>query len=106
MPVSEHTFLQVALEEPNQWELHCGQLVRKPAMSAEHNHVEMELTRQLLQQLPKMDFEVRSGMGHLRRTSESYYIPDVFVVSTRDVRKLRGRSDTLEAYGNPLPLVV
>jgi hypothetical protein len=27
MPVSEKTFLQLALEEPNQWELHCGEHV-------------------------------------------------------------------------------
>src|SRR5262245_41785324 len=26
MPVSEQTYLQVALEDPNQWELHCGEL--------------------------------------------------------------------------------
>lgn len=51
MAVSERTFLQVALEDPNQWELHCGQLVRKPGMTAEHNWIELKLAHQLMQQL-------------------------------------------------------
>jgi len=45
-------------------------------------------------------------MGHVRRTSENYYIPDVFVIPTELVRPLLERRDVLEAYDDPLPLVV
>jgi Uma2 family endonuclease len=106
MPVSERTFLQLALEDPGQWELHCGNLRRKPAMTYEHNHVAFELAFRLRQQLDPRQFNVRGGMGHVRRSSESYYIPDVFVIPNELTRPLRGRRDALEAYDAPLPLIV
>lgn len=105
MPVSERTFLQLALEDPNQWELYCGQLRRKPAMTAKHNNVAFELAFRLRQQLDPALFRVRHGMGHVRRTEESYYIPDVFVVPTDLVEPLLERR-VLESYDSPLPLVV
>jgi Uma2 family endonuclease len=106
MPVSEQTFLQLALEEPGQWELHCGNLRRKPPMTFAHNDLEDELAYTLRGQLDRSQFRVRSGKGHVRRSSESYYIPDVFVVPIEATQSLRGRSDVLEAYADPLPLVV
>ena len=106
MPVSEHTYLQLALEDPGQWELHRGQLRRKPSMTAEHNHVAWQLAFRLGQQLDSSQFEVRLGMGHVRRSEESYYIPDVFVIPVDLFRPLRGLRNMLEAYDAPLPLVV
>lgn len=106
MPVSEQTYLQLALEDPNQWELHCGQLRRKPTMTFGHNQVADELHFRLRQQLDPRRFIVRLGMGHVRRSADSYYIPDVFVVPIGLTTPLRNRSDVLEAYGAPLPLVV
>lgn len=106
MPVSEQTFLRIALEEPNQWELYCGHLRRRPGMTAEHNEVGMRLAFTLMQQLDRAEFSVRHQSGHARRSSESYFIPDVFVVPAGLVRPLRGRRDLLEAYSAPLPLVV
>lgn len=106
MAVSEEAYLRLALEEPNQWELHGGVLRRKPGMTAEHNHVACELSFQLRQQLDRELFHVRAGMGHVRRSAESYYIPDVMVIPVDLVRPLLGRRELLEAYGAPLPLVV
>ena len=106
MAVSEQTFRQLALEEPGQWELHCGHLRRKPTMTFAHNDVAFELAYRLRQQLDRSRFTVRHGMGHVRRSAENYYIPDVFVVPTDLTRPLRGRRDVLEAYDAPLPLVV
>ncbi len=106
MPVSEQTYLQLALEDPNQWELHCGRLRRKPPMTAEHNYVAYEIALQLGRQLDRRQFHVRVGMGHVRRSAETYYIPDVMVIPTELVQPLRGRRDVLEAYASPLPLVV
>jgi Uma2 family endonuclease len=106
VPVSERTYLQLALEDPNQWELHCGELQRKPTMTAEHNYVASKLFLRLKQQLDGERFDIRLGMGHVRRSPESYFIPDVFVVPSELVRPLRGRRDVLETYDAPLPLVV
>ncbi len=72
MPVSEKTYLQLALEDPNQWELHCGHLRRKPATTAKHNHIGFELAYVLRQQLDVHHFHVRYNAGHLRRTSENH----------------------------------
>ena len=106
MPVSEQTFVQLALEEPNQWELYCGHLRRKPSMTYEHNHVTDALFYRLRQQLDPTEFEVRDSAGHVRRSAESYFIPDVCVIPIELTRSLRGRRDLLEAYAAPLPLVI
>jgi Uma2 family endonuclease len=106
MPVSEQTFLRIALEEPNQWELHCGRLVRKPGMTAEHNDVAFELGHRLAQQLERAQYRIRVSMGHVRRSSESYYIPDVYVIPAELYQQLRGHPNRLEAYTTALPLVV
>lgn len=108
MPVSQKTYLQVALEDfEGQWELHCGSLRQKPGMSVEHNHFMTRLFAQLIQQLDEREFTVRSNSGRARRSSESFYIPDVFVVPMELVRRVRNlRRRGLEFYEAPLPLVV
>ena len=106
MPISERTFLQFALEDPNHWELHCGNLRRKPSMTAEHNHVASVLFFRLRQQVDWSQFEVRLSMGHVRHSAERYYIPDVFVIPMELFRPLRGQRNVLEAYDAPLPLIV
>lgn len=106
MAVSEQTFLQLALEEPNQWELHCGYLRRKPGMTAQHNEVTEELAFRLRQQVDRNQFRVRHQAGYVRRTAENYFIPDVFVVPVELFRALRELHNVLEAYDAPLPLVV
>jgi len=106
MPVSEKTFKQVALEDPEgQWELYCGELRRKPGMTYEHNDVAWNLALQLGQQIDRHAFHIRVNLGHVRRSSQSYYIPDVFVIPDELTLPLRGRM-VLETYASPLPLVV
>ncbi|MEA2638623.1 MAG: hypothetical protein QOF51_17 [Chloroflexota bacterium] len=106
MPVSEATFREVALEDPEgHWELVCGQLRSKPGMTADHNHVTHRLAYHLMRQLDWDAFEVRHDSGHVRRTAENYYIPDVFVVPSAIERTQRG-TRKLEVYEEPLPLVV
>lgn len=106
MPVSERTYQQLALEDPEgHWELHCGYLRKKPNMTFEHNDIATALILQLGPQLDTEQFRVRLSMGHVRRSAESYYIPDVYVIPIELVRSQRGRR-TLEVYEAPLPLVV
>lgn len=105
MPVSEQTFLQLALEDPNQWELHCGNPQRKAGMTYEHDDLASELFFQLRQQLDRSEFVVRLSMGHVRRSAESYYIPDVYVIPIEFARQQQG-TGRLEVYEAPLPLVV
>jgi Uma2 family endonuclease len=106
MPISEKTFKQVALEDPEgHWELHCGMLRRKPGMTYEHNYAMEELNYALRRQLDPSKFEVRSNAGRVSRSPQNYYIPDVFVLPAELTEALLGHR-VLETYSAPLPLVV
>jgi Uma2 family endonuclease len=106
MPVSEADFRQLALEEPDaQWELHCGSLRRKPGMTAQHNRTMTRLAGFLFQQLDPNEYDVRCNSGHVRRSADRYYIPDVAVIPVALVRPQLDQR-TLEVYDDPLPLVV
>lgn len=106
MPVSEKTFRLLALEDPEgHWELHCGFPHRKPGMTFEHNEAGEDLAFALRRQLDHTRFRVRHNAGHVRISSQNYYIPDVFVFPVELAGPLRGQR-TLEFYDGPLPLVV
>jgi Uma2 family endonuclease len=106
MPVSEQTFRQLALEDPEgHWELHRGCLRKKPDMPLDHNRLARELYFVLRLQLDPAQFDVSVNMGQVRLSAESYYIPDVYVIPIELQAPLRGQR-TLEAYAAPLPLVV
>src|SRR3954452_19120354 len=94
MPLTQATFERVALEDPEgHWELHRGRLREKPPMSFAHNEIMTELGFLLHDQLSPRDFVVRINSGRLARTDETYFIPDVYVVSRDDAeRSARDRS--------------
>lgn len=74
-------------------------------MTADHNEVASQVFIQLSRQLDMNQFRLRLTMGHVRRSSENYYIPDVYVIPIHLLRPQRGQR-TLEIYEAPLPLVV
>src|SRR5262245_39109801 len=103
MPISEQTFRQVALEDPEgHWELDCGKLRQKPDMSARHNDVMVYIGAQLTAQLDRRQFRVRINSGHVARRPSSYYMPDVEVFPTAHFRAQQDSHD-LETYEEPLP---
>lgn len=107
MAVSEQTYLQLVLEEDDEkWELVNGCLRRKPPMTWEHGHTARLLTRMLDRQLDPDEYEVVHDSGRLRYTERNYFIPDVYVVPMAMVRRLFTRPGMVEAYPEPLPLVV
>jgi Uma2 family endonuclease len=106
MPVTEKTYEQVALEDPEgQWELVCGRLRSKPGMTQEHNDVAGLLMFFLQQQLPLDQFRVRMTSTRTRLPGGDNYIPDVVVFPTALMESLKG-TRSLESYDAPLPLVV
>ena len=106
-PMSEETYRQFALGDPQgQWELHHGQLREKPGMSVEHGAVMMHLAALLYNQLDQLEYRVRAGHARLRRSAHTYYVPDVAVIPTALEQALRQRPGSLDAYADPLPLVV
>jgi Uma2 family endonuclease len=107
MPVCAETYERVALEDPEgQWELHDGRLVQKPPMTFEHNEIAWVLGVQIQLQLGFREWVVRANMARVQRSEANYFIPDVMVIPRDRTAALRGRSDVLETYRDPLPLVV
>ncbi|MGH2598887.1 MAG: Uma2 family endonuclease [Dehalococcoidia bacterium] len=107
MSVSEQEYRRIALaDREGKWELDCGLLRSKPPMTTWHNRTAWFLGVELQNQLGRTRYEVRVDAGRTRRSPSHYYIPDVIVIPIDAVR--RGLSDTfaLEAYAEPLPLVV
>jgi len=105
--ISEETYRALALTEAGKGvELHRGCLREKPGMSAEHGDVVMSLAGSLFRQLDRDEFRVRADHARLRRSAENYYIPDVAVIPIALHRALRQRPGSLDAYAEPLPLVV
>ena len=105
--VSEKTYRRLALGDPHgQWELHEGRLREKPRMSVEHGDLLLELAYQLRGQLDRNEYRLRAHHARLRRSPEHYYVPDVAVIPAAVERALRQRPGSLDAYPEPLPLVV
>ena len=107
IPVSEEAYVRIALDDPDTtWELHDGLLVEKPGMSFTHLDVATLLSHLLAQQLDFRQLRVLSNDGRLRRTSRTYLIPDVAVVSSEAIRRLRQAQPTgLGVFDEPLPFV-
>jgi len=106
MKVSEAKYRQIALADPHgQWELECGSLTRKPAMTFEHSRVANVLGFLLQSQLDLREYAVHVNSGRTRRTDQNYHIPDVIVIPMSITGPLRHRQDVLDAYNESLPLV-
>ena len=108
MPVSEETYLQLVVEDPEgHWELDCGRLRSKPGMTVPHNDIAWFVGHWLQSQLNPQEFRVRVDAGRLRRTAATYYEPDVMVIPAAVMHRRRAEAPAaVEAYSEPLPLVV
>ncbi|HZQ34559.1 MAG TPA: Uma2 family endonuclease [Dehalococcoidia bacterium] len=108
MPITAQTYERVALEDPDgKWELVCGRLRNKPAMTLEHNGTARRLAMHLTRQIDFASYLVDQDMARLRAPSGEFYIPDVCVIPLALERQLRReRPWTLELIDEPLPLVV
>ena len=109
MPVSEATYLQLVREDPeSKWELHCGRLWSKSEqpMTWEHGDLYGFLGFLLQSQLDRSAYIVHWNAGYVRRSETQYYIPDLIVVPAEMADRLFAEEGTVEAYREPLPLVV
>lgn len=105
--VSDAAYRQLMLAaEDRRWELHAGQLRKKPDMTAAHNMAYRRLGRQLMRQLDADEWEIFIDNGKVHRPSGGFYLPDLFVAPMSVVRALLVTPRTFEEYEEPLPLVV
>ncbi|MCD6034114.1 MAG: uncharacterized protein K0S78_6300, partial [Thermomicrobiales bacterium] len=75
-------------------------------MSVEHGDIMMVLAALLHNQLDRNVFRVRAHHARLRRSADTYYVPDIAIIPTPMERALRERPGSLDAYADPLPLVI
>jgi Uma2 family endonuclease len=105
--VSEEMYRELALMDENRrLELFRGRLREKPPVSVAHSRAIMSLATQLLLQLDRGQFWVSVNLTRIRVSSDTYYIPDVVVVPAELERALGADPHALDAYPEPMPLVV
>ena len=75
-------------------------------MTCRHNDVAFYLGHLLQLQLDRDLYRLRVNASQVQRADETYYIPDIVVLPTAMTLPLLDRDDLLEAYTDPLPLVV
>ncbi|MHB8576100.1 MAG: Uma2 family endonuclease, partial [Dehalococcoidia bacterium] len=81
MTISLETFERVSLEDDDEkWELVCGHLRKKPAMTTGHSWVIRTLNRTLMSQLDFGSFVVDAGSARLYVSTGSYFMPDLCVI--------------------------
>jgi Uma2 family endonuclease len=105
--LTEAEYREFALGDPQgQWELLHGELREKPRMSVEHGGAMVSLVKQLMQQLDLGVHTLRINHARLRRSADTYYVPDIAVIPTTLEQALLARPKSLDAYAEPLPLVI
>jgi Uma2 family endonuclease len=106
MLVRDRSLEEIMLTQPDrQWEVHRGRLREKPSMSISHNRVLRRLGRELTLQLDPDRFEVSMNLGRVRRSDETYYIPDLYVIPIEPGATIRDQPYGLEVFDRPLPFV-
>jgi Uma2 family endonuclease len=91
--------------EDSSLEVHRGKLREKPPMSFRHGDVMTYLGVRLALQLDRSEYRVHVNHDRVRRTEETYYIPDLIVIPMAIVGPDLLRPDALAIYDQPLPLV-
>ena len=105
--MTEEEFREFSLgDTAGQWELHRGELVEKSGTSVAHGGVMMQMTEMVLPQLDRRAFRLRVNHARARRSADTYYIPDIAIVPTETVLALMDHPYDLDAYPEPLPLVI
>jgi Uma2 family endonuclease len=105
--MSEEAYREFSRRDPQgQWELVDGQLRERPGMSVEHGGIMIHLVTLLSNQLDHSEYTLRAQHARLRVSPSTYFIPDIAVIPTALEQALLARPGSLDAYRDPLPLVV
>jgi Uma2 family endonuclease len=105
--MTEEEYRAFALgDETGQWELVQGELREKPGMSVEHGDEMFHLAHLLQSQLDRSEYRLRTDHAKLRLSADTYYVPDIAVIPTALEQALRQVPGSLDAYSDPLPLVI
>lgn len=107
MRVTEEEYRRIALEEPDsKWELDCGVLRSKPAMTMQLNRLAWLAGHLIQNQLDLDEYEVRVDAARIQRSPSHYFIPDMMVIPVGLMSLFEGDYEALEAYTAALPLIL
>lgn len=105
--ISEQEYRELALNDSDHlWELWDGVPREKPLMSMKHGDVSFLLGHMLQSQLDWSVYRVNVNDGKLRVSPGSYFIPDVVVIPAAYKVPFEDDPRALNAFAEPLPLVV
>jgi Uma2 family endonuclease len=105
--ISEREYRELALNDPDHfWELWDGVPREKPLMSMKHGDVSFLLGHMLQGQLDWGEYRVNVNDGKLRVSPVNYFIPDVVVIPAAYKVLFEDDPRALNAFADPLPLVV
>ena len=104
--ITEAEYRKLALEDDTKWELWDGVPREKPFMSIKHNRTASLLGHVLWGRLDWEHYEVRVNAPFARLSPRTYFVPDVAVIPTGYTTGANGDPSALDAYADPLPLVV
>jgi Uma2 family endonuclease len=105
--ISEREYRDLALNDPDhRWELWDGELREKPLMSMKHDNVSFLLGYMLQSQLNWSMYRGNVNGGRARRSSRTYFIPDVVVIPANLQIPYEDDPRAFNAFAEQLPLVV
>lgn len=105
--ITEQEYRDLALDDPDRgWELWDGALVEKPPMSIPHTDIGSFLGHLLQGQLDRREYRVHVNGARAIYTPRNYFIPDVAVIPATLVLPFMRDPRSLDAFPEPLPLVV
>jgi len=105
--ISEQEYRELALTDTDHlWELWDAVPREKPLMSMKHDGVSFFLGYLLQSQLDRQEYWVNVNGGKTRLSPRNYSIPDVVVIPTAYIRPFEDDPRSLNAFAQPLPLVV
>lgn len=105
--ISEREYRELSLNDPDHlWELWDGVPREKPLMSMKHEDVSFLLGYMLQSQLDWSMYRVNVNGGRTRVSPVNYFIPDVVVIPAAYKVPFEDDPRALNAFADPLPLVV
>jgi Uma2 family endonuclease len=105
--ISEQEYRELALSDEGQLvELWDGVPREKPLMSMMHADVAAYLAAALINQLARSEYRVNINEGRTRLSARNYYIPDVVVIPAAYKAEFEKNPRAINAFAEPLPLVV
>lgn len=105
--LTEAEYRELALSDSNEtWELWDGVPLAKPIMTIWHGNSTSDLGGLLLARLDRGDHRVQFNHARARISSSTFFVPDIVIIPVAYQIPHEDDPHAIDAYADPLPLVV